>query len=222
MEKPAMNAEDLGRQLRQPEGEDGVKVGLAMNRSNAALYDMVLDFLGLKPEDRILEIGFGNGHFIPALFEKEASIHYTGLDMSATMVEEAKRQNATRIDDGRVALHLGKTESMPFGDGAFTKVFAANVLYFWDDPAIALAAIHRVLETGGELILAIRSAESMLRLPFSVRGFTLYSVESAEAVLQKNGFAVAEVITAVEEAKSPQGGGTTVQLENICLRGIKI
>ncbi|WP_052306930.1 class I SAM-dependent methyltransferase [Chitinophaga pinensis] len=222
MEKPAMNAADVARQLREPAGEDGVKVGLAMNKSNAALYNMVLDFLGLKPGDKVLEIGFGNGYFIPALFEKEAAIRYTGLDMSDLMVEEATRANDARIVDGTVELHLGKAEAMPFADGSFTKVFAANVLYFWDEPSVALRAIYRVLETGGELILAIRSAESMMQLPFSAHGFTLYSVEDAEALLQENGFAIAEVITATEEAKIPQGGGATVQLENICLRGIKI
>lgn len=222
MEKPPMNPENLASQLRKPEGADGVKVGLAMNKSNAALYNMLLGFLGLKPADRVLEIGFANGYFIPALFEKEPSIRYTGLDMSQTMVEEATRENDARIVDGTVELHLGVTESMPFADGAFTKVFAANVLYFWEYPDVALKAIHRVLETGGELVLAIRSAESMKQLPFSEHGFILYSEESAVALLQKNGFSVTEVITAVEDAKAPQGGGATVQMENICLRGIKI
>ncbi|MBW8685361.1 class I SAM-dependent methyltransferase [Chitinophaga rhizophila] len=222
MEKPTISPKDLARQLRQPQGEDGLRIGQAMNKSNAAIYDMVLDFLGLKPRDRVLEIGFGNGHFIPALFQKQAGIQYTGLDISDIMVEEARKENSARVADGSVQLHLGKTEEMTFAAGAFTKVFAANVLYFWDKPDVALSAIHQVLEKGGELILAIRSAESMRQLPFSEHGFTLYDVEAAEALLEKNSFAVAEVITAVEDVKTPQGGGSTVQLENICLRGIKI
>lgn len=222
MEKPAMDPESLARQLRKPEGEDGIKVGLAMNKSNAAIYNMVLDFLGLQPADSVLEIGFGNGYFIPALFEKEPTIRYTGLDMSETMVEEATRENRTRIAEGTVELHLGVTSSMSFPDGAFTKVFAVNVLYFWEQPDVALKAIHRVLEAGGELVLAIRSAASMKQLPFSEHGFTLYSAESAAALLEKNGFSVAAIITAVEDAKAPQGGGATIQFENICLRGIKI
>lgn len=216
-----MTAEEIARQLRRPEGEDGKKVGAAMNKSNAVLYEMLLHFLGIKPGDRILEIGFGNGHFIPALFEKEASIQYTGLDMSETMVAEAVMENEARIADGSVKLHLGRTEEMPFADGAFTKVFAANVLYFWDEPAVALKAIHRVLETGGELVLAIRSKETMRQVPFSEHGFTMYSAEEAKELLEANGFRVNEVQTAMEEPRASTDGSMTVQFENICLRGIK-
>jgi ubiquinone/menaquinone biosynthesis C-methylase UbiE len=221
MEKPAMTAGEVGSQLRRPQGENGIRVSLAMNKSNAALYQMVVDFLGIKPGDRILEIGFGNGYFIPALFEKETSIRYTGLDMSETMVAEATRENQARISDGSVVLHLGRTEEMPFAAGAFTKVFAVNVLYFWDEPTVAFNAIHRVLDTGGELVLAIRSRETMLQLPFSTDNFVLYSAEEAKALMEVNGFRVSEVRTATEPPRMSGDGSTMVELENICLRGIK-
>ncbi|MCF6403832.1 class I SAM-dependent methyltransferase [Chitinophaga filiformis] len=221
MEKPAMTAGEVASQLRRPEGEDGIKVGFAMNKSNAALYQMVLDFLAIKPGDRILEIGFGNGHFIPALFERENAIRYTGLDMSETMVTQATRENEARISDGSVTLQLGKTEDMPFAAGAFTKVFAVNVLYFWDEPVVALKAIHRVLDTGGQLLLGIRSKETMQQLPFSAHGFTLYSAEEAKALLEANGFRDIEVQTRMEAPRMSGDGSTMVELENICLRGIK-
>jgi SAM-dependent methyltransferase len=221
MEKPAMTAGEVASQLRRPEGEDGIKVGFAMNKSNAALYNMVLDLLAIKPGDRILEIGFGNGHFIPALFERENAIRYTGLDMSETMVAEAIRANQSRVSDGSVDLQLGRTEDMPFAAGAFTKVFAVNVLYFWDAPAVALKAIHRVLDTWGELLLGIRSRETMQQLPFSAHGFTLYSAEEAKALLEANGFRDIEVQTGMEAPRMSSDGSTMVELENICLRGIK-
>jgi len=221
MEKPAMSAGEVASQLRRPEGENGIKVGFAMNKSNAALYDMVLNCLGIKPGDRILEIGFGNGHFIPALFEREATIRYTGLDMSETMVAEATRENQARISDGSVQLHLGRTEEMPFAAGTFTKVFAVNVLYFWDEPAVALKSIHRVLATGGELVLGIRSRDTMQQLPFSAHGFTLYNEEDAKALLEANGFRDVAVHTAMETPRMSGDGSTMVEFENICLRGIK-
>ncbi|PSL25510.1 class I SAM-dependent methyltransferase [Chitinophaga ginsengisoli] len=222
MGKSAMTAAEVGSQLRQPEGENGIRVGLAMNKSNAALYKMAVDLLGIKSGDRILEIGFGNGYFIPTLFEGETSIRYTGLDMSETMVAEATRENQARISDGSVELHLGRTEDMPFAAGAFTKVFAVNVLYFWDEPTEALSAIHRVLDTGGVLVLAIRSRETMLQLPFSTDNFILYSAEEAKVLLEANGFRVSEVRTGMEAPRMSADGSTMVELENICLHGIKI
>lgn len=221
MEKPPMSAEELAGQLRKPDGEDGVKVGAAMNKSNASIYEMVIGMLDVKPADRMLEIGFGNGHFIPALFERAPAMHYTGLDISETMVREATLENQDRISAGSVSLRLGQTEEMPFAAGAFTKVFAVNVLYFWDEPARALKEIHRVLETGGELLLGIRSKDTMRQLPFSVHGFTLYNAEDARALMEANGFRVTEVRTEKEASRLPQDGSATVELENICLRGIK-
>jgi len=221
MDKPIMSAEEIASQLRKPAGEDGVRVGLAMNKSNAALYDMVLNFLHIQPGDCILEIGFGNGYFIPALFDREASIRYTGLDMSETMVNEATRENDARIVDGSVELHLGTAEAMPFADHSFTKVFAANVLYFWEAPHVALNAIHRVLEKDGELVLAIRSKDTMEKLPFSAHGFKMYNADDAKKIMEDNGFRVSEVITAMETARASTDGSVTIELENICLRGIK-
>ncbi|HJT75003.1 MAG TPA: class I SAM-dependent methyltransferase [Chitinophaga sp.] len=220
MDKP-MTAEEAARQLRQPQGEDGIKMGEKMNRSNKLLYDMTLDFMPLHAGDRILEIGMGNGHFISELFQRQAALHYTGLDMSDVMVQEAIKENEDGIKAGKVEIICGTAEEMTFPPGAFTKVFGVNVLYFWDAPDIALKAIHRVLAPGGQLILSFRSKETMEQLPFVDQGFTLYDIPSAKSLVEKNGFIVSEINTAVEPQKLAADGSKLVQLENICMRGIK-
>lgn len=210
-----MDMTEVARQLRQPEGEDGVKMGVQMNKSNRLIYEMTWNFLQMKKEDAILEIGMGNGHFVKELIEKEPSIYYTGIDLSDVMVEEARREN-----EG-ITFHCAAAEKMPVEDERFNKVFGINVLYFWDQPAVTLKEIHRVLKPQGELILAIRSKATMQLLPFTDSGFTLYDIETATKLLEENNFRVAEVITAIEPEKLAADGSRLVQLENICIRGVK-
>jgi ubiquinone/menaquinone biosynthesis C-methylase UbiE len=211
-----MDMAEAARQLRQPKGEDGLKMGVQMNKSNRLIYEMTLNFLHMKKEDAILEIGMGNGHFVRELIAKEPSIYYTGVDLSAIMVEEARREN-----EG-ITFHCAAAEKMPVEDTRFNKVFGVNVLYFWDQPAVTLKEIHRILKPEGELILAIRSKATMQLLPFVDNGFTLYDLESATKLLQENGFRVTEVITSIEPEKLAADGSKLVQLENICIRGVKI
>jgi cyclopropane fatty-acyl-phospholipid synthase-like methyltransferase len=208
-----MNMDEVARQLRQPEGEAGVNMGLQMNKSNRLIYEMTLDFLALKPGEAVLEIGMGNGHFVQELFQRESSIRYTGIDMSDVMVAEAIRENRHNI---HATFHCTKKI-----EGHFNKVFAVNVLYFWDQPADTLKEIHEALAPEGELVLAIRSKETMRLLPFVNLGFTLYDVESATRLLEDNGFKITEVITTIEPEKLAADGSKLVQLENICLRGMK-
>jgi len=216
-----MTAAEAAKQLRRPTGEDGVKMGVQMSKSNRLIYEMTLDFLQLKPGDQVLELGMGNGHFIPALFEKENNIHYTGLDLSDIMVREAIASNRDAIRAGRVQILEGTADTIPFEAGGFTKVFAVNVLYFWQPPAVTLQEIHRVLQPGGELILAFRTKRTMEKLAFVDHGFTLYDSETVQDMLQNIGFQVTEIQTTVEPPKTAADGSMLVQLENVCMRGVK-
>ncbi|SFW69935.1 class I SAM-dependent methyltransferase [Chitinophaga sancti] len=221
MEQKKMTPGEAAQQLRRPTGEDGVKMGVQMSKSNRLIYEMTLDFLHLQPGDQLLELGMGNGHFIPALFEKENNIQYTGLDISDIMVQEAITSNRDAIRAGRVQILEGTADSIPFDAAIFTKVFAVNVLYFWQPPAVTLQEICRVLQPGGELILAFRTRRTMEKLAFVDDGFTLYDTETVQQMLQNIGFRVTDIQTAVEPPKAAADGSMLVQLENVCMRGEK-
>ena len=216
-----MTAAEAAKQLRRPTGEDGVKMGIQMSKANRLIYEMTLGFLQLKAGDHVLELGMGNGHFIPALFEKENNIQYTGLDLSDVMVQEARASNQDAIHAGRVQILEGSADRLPFGEEVFTKVFAVNVLYFWQAPTATLQEIYRVLQPGAELVLAFRTKRTMEKLPFIDHGFTLYDPETVQEMLQNIGFEVNDIQTTVEPPKAAADGSMLVQLENVCIRGIK-
>jgi SAM-dependent methyltransferase len=203
-----MDLDEVADQLRRPSGENGETVALNMNKSNFLLYQMTLDVLALQPGDNVLEIGMGNGHLVPELFRREQGIHYTGVDFSEDMIAAARRFNTGLV------FHHAPADKMPVGDGQFNKVFCVNVLYFWEQPSRVLSEISRILQPEGQLVLAFRSKDSMLSLPFVNSNFILYDADAAKKLLEDNGFKVTAVTTAVEQER--------VRLENICMCAVKI
>ena len=66
-----------------------------MARMNEACGAWVCGLLGLGPNDRVLEIGFGPGAIIRRL--SSAAAHVAGIDPSAEMVAQARARNAAVI-----------------------------------------------------------------------------------------------------------------------------
>jgi ubiquinone/menaquinone biosynthesis C-methylase UbiE len=145
---------DLRKQFAKPEGPVGWFVGHIMAMKNRERSEFVFSVLDLKPEDRVLEIGFGPGADIARA--SAAAAYVAGVDHSDVMVKQAIRRNASAIRDGRVRIELGSANKLPFGDGQFDKVFAINSAQFWKDSVTTLKEAGRVLKPGGSIALAVQ------------------------------------------------------------------
>ena len=205
-------AQHLASQLRKPSGEEAKKTGEWMNRAN---LQMNLDaWAALQPahHDHILEIGMGNGYFVPHVLERDATLSYTGCDFSPEMVLEANHLNAGWTVSGQVRFVHGDVMSLPFEDGTFDKALTINTIYFWENTAAALAEIRRVLKPGGFFALAFRPERQMVNYPFTKYGFTLYSMAETQALVGDAGF----TLTATFENQEPdfEVDGTMHVVEN--------
>jgi SAM-dependent methyltransferase len=204
----------IAAQLRRPSGSLGQKVGEKMSRSNAPLYDFALQNLRLAAGERVLEIGFGNGKHFPRLLAQAPELHVSGLDFSAEMLRQARQNNP---DNPQLHLVAGSSEQMPFPDAAFDAVLCVNVIYFWEKPAAHLREVRRVLRPGGRFLAAVRSPETMARLPFVQHGFRLYDEASWSALLLQNGFHNIEAARQMEPPVQTEGGAYA--LESLCITG---
>lgn len=209
----------MARQLRRPSGAMGDKVGMMMNKANEALYDFTLTLMQPAAGQSILEIGYGNGKFFDKLFSKAANLELTGIDFSAAMFAAAKKNNKDHIASGRLQLHAGNSESMPFADNSFDKIFCINVIYFWDEPHEHLAEIYRVLKSGGQLYATIRTRESMLKMSFTKYGFSFYDAEKWKALAQQASLQHKEAILFDEPPVEFEGKNFSIQ--SLCLVSIK-
>jgi SAM-dependent methyltransferase len=122
----------------------------------AAANETALELLDLQPEDHVLEVGFGHGATIARAAAAVSRGFVAGVDPSIAMCRIATRRNQAAIAGGRVELREASVESMPYPDAAFDKVLSVHTLYFWREPARALAEIRRVLKRPGRLVLAWR------------------------------------------------------------------
>jgi SAM-dependent methyltransferase len=178
----------IAEQLRRPHGEMGRYVGKQMNISNRDLYNFMFENINIANGDTVLEIGYGNGIFFKEIIEKTEIGKLSGIDFSREMYNEAITTNEAFIGDGKLDLHFGNSDAMPFADNSFDKVYCLNVVYFWQQPQNHLKEVMRVLKPNGTFYAGIRTKESMLQLPFTQYGFTMYAPAEWEAVLQQNGF----------------------------------
>lgn len=196
---------EIAKQLRLPEGENAKIATDFMARGNQMLYDVTLQKLNLFDGARVLEIGPANGHFVENVFQKNDSVFYTGVDLSADMIAEAKKINSELLAAKKAEFIYGNIIDLPLTNNQFDFVFTINTLYFWPDVQKGMSEILRVLKKGGKLVVAIRSKETMMKMPFTEFGFTLYSKDDLKNLFVANNLSEIMIFSDSEEITLPNG-----------------
>ena len=199
---------ERARQLGNPEGEVGLAVAQWLNEINKQPNARAVAMLGIKPGDRVLEIGFGNGRRVCDVIRQAEDVQYTGLDLSPTMVEEAVRFNAPLIAAGRGGLHIGSAERMPFADRTFDRVFSTGVIHFWPEPAAALAEVRRVLRPGGAMFMWCLAQRNPPAFAQAEYGFYLREAAEWDALCHAAGFQKVNAETPEFDMIAPDGTPT--------------
>lgn len=142
--------ETVVRQFGRPEGALGHIAGWIMaNRpSNRQRNRWTVDLLGIKPGDRVLELGCGPGLALKSCTAKAVNGLVVGLDHSEVMLDQASRFNRQAIRRGALQLQLGGLEKLATLAGAFDRVFSVNVIQFIPDRVTAFRAIRDVMPPG--------------------------------------------------------------------------
>ncbi|WP_129717978.1 class I SAM-dependent methyltransferase [Pedobacter sp. SYP-B3415] len=196
---------ELARQLRCPDGENGLRTAIGMEQHNTNMIRKTVDTLAPTPGAHVLEIGFGNGSHLDYLFQACQDLRYTGVDISETMVNEAQRLNAKHPVASKLAFLLTDGLSLPFGPSIFDCAFSVNTVYFWEQPLQYAAEIRRVVKPGGALCLGFADHSFMTQLPFTQYGFKLYDQEKAAALMHQSGFHVKDATTFTEHLQNKMG-----------------
>lgn len=143
-------------QFACPTGLMGRMVGSLMAIKNAEMNAFAVEMLNVRPEDQILEIGFGHGKAIRMIAERAKAGFVAGVDLSDVMVRQAAKRNLDHIIAGRVEVSQSTVANLPYEYGRFTKVLAVNNYQFWPNAELNLVEIQRVMREGGWLVLCLR------------------------------------------------------------------
>ena len=117
------------------------------------------DRLGLAPRDRLLDLGCGAGrHAFEALRRgaRVVAFDYDEAELKDVAAMAAAMDQAGEIPaTGGSATTRGDATRLPFPDGSFDRIIAAEVLEHIPDDVAAIRELARVLRPGGTMAVTV-------------------------------------------------------------------
>lgn len=120
--------------------------GESMERGHRPTGEQAIERMQVPPNARVLDLGCGSGWASRLLATKASAGSVVGVDISDEMIELACKSSAAFPNtDFRVAA----AGELPFPDGSFTHAFSMESLYYYEDMAVGMSEVARVLAPGG-------------------------------------------------------------------------
>ncbi|MBN2103158.1 methyltransferase domain-containing protein [bacterium] len=157
------------------------------NRRNKVLNDITLCALRLRPEDRVLEVGFGGGYLLQQMIREVTDGYVVGVDVSKLMVNRLQSRFQKQIQSDRMEVLRAPVEKLPFPSKSYGKVCSVNSVFYWNDVEKGLSEVYRVLQTEGQFVITFTS-DSCLRNRFHMAELHLFSIGSMRQRLSETGF----------------------------------
>ena len=117
------------------------------------------DRLGLRRGDRVLDMGCGAGRHAFEMYRRGGDViafDQDGDELATVLDLFGAMRDAGEAPDGAEAdIKQGDALSLPFADGEFDRVVAAEVLEHFPDDTTAVAELARVLRPGGTMAVTV-------------------------------------------------------------------
>lgn len=120
-------------------------------------FDKALAAAGLRPGERVLDLGAKSGGLGVQARKTGFDVEYTGLDLS----EANGRTAASLTLDVRQA---DLTKPLPVGDAEYDCVFCLELLEHLTSPSTLLAEMRRVLKEEGRAVISVPSPYSWVEI----------------------------------------------------------
>ena len=174
MESNTIDSGGADSRQRQYSTDRNLRARMRMHReystNRRGWFRWLFESLALRPGDRILDVGCGNGVFwrvIAGALPPTCSLQLT--DVSPGMIRSATASLADVSID--VQYSVMNAESLEFETDSFDVVLASHMLYHVADRQAAIAEARRVLIPTGRMIAATNGVGHMQQLDALARRF---------------------------------------------------
>ena len=121
-------------------------------RFNRFAVERTIERMSLCLDDRVLDIGCGDGRLCRLLSPLCPEGSVVGLDISDGMIRLAREQS---VGFENILYSPGPAEEIPWAEDYFTRVVGIESAYYWPSPETAAREMFRVTNFGGEIFLLL-------------------------------------------------------------------
>ena len=120
-----------------------------MGQYSEPLAARFADLAGVRPGQRVLDVGCGPGALTTELVNRVGAEPVSAVEPSASFAA-AVRERLPGVD-----VRQSAAEQLPFPDGAFGVTLAQLVVHFMADPVLGLREMRRVTRPGGTVAACV-------------------------------------------------------------------
>lgn len=182
----------VSSQFKNPRGLGGVIISMIQNIINRAMYNNVAAMVSLKPNDRVLDIGYGNGYLLRKLYQKQ-EVELYGIDISDDARKMAFKKNKKALKENQLHLSVGDCCNLPYEEGTFDAVTSINTIYFWRDTVKGLSEICRTLKKGKSFYNVVYTKEHLDTIKYTQIGYKKFEPGELEEYGELAGFEKIEI-----------------------------
>ncbi len=130
--------------------------GPEMENQHRRITEKTIERMELSPDERILELGCGDGWASRLLSPICPEGAILGVDISDEMIRSAREKS---VDYENVLFVAGSAEEIPWAEAYFTRVISIESAYYWPSLEAAAREIFRVTAFGGRIYLLLNIYE---------------------------------------------------------------
>lgn len=166
----------ISSQFKNPRGLGGAIISIVQNVVNKAMYKKAVSLVNLQSNEKVLDIGYGNGHLLKRIYKKKPVDLY-GIDISDDAKEMATKKNRKAVAANQLHLSVGDCCDLPYEDNMFAAVTSINTIYFWSDTVKGLSEIRRTLKEGKSFYNVVYTKEYLNTIKYTQTGYKKFELK---------------------------------------------